>query len=241
VRSGQAPAPAGFEPWILKFDGIDDKELGETKGFGRIEYAYHRMAVSAGIIMTECRLLEEGGRAHFMTRRFDRDLAGNKIHVQSLCALGHYDFNMPGAYSYEQAMAMIQKLNIGHDALREMFRRMAFNLIARNQDDHTRNIDFLMDQSGRWKLSPAFDVTWAYRSEGPWTNRHQMRVNGKQDDFQRDDMLAAAKQYGIKDGGSIIDKVGEAVGRWTSFAKEAGVPDRMSETIGKTHRLSLAE
>ncbi|MBN2188687.1 MAG: type II toxin-antitoxin system HipA family toxin [Chitinispirillaceae bacterium] len=241
VRSGQVPVPAGFEPWILKFDGIDDKESGETKGFGRIEYAYHLMAVSAGIAMTECRLFEEGGRAHFMTRRFDRDQAGNKIHVQSLCALGHYDFNMPGAYSYEQAMAMIQKLNIGHDALREMFRRMAFNLIARNQDDHTRNIDFLMDQNGRWRLSPAFDVMWAYRSEGSWTSRHQMRVNGKQDDFKRDDLLAAAQQYGIKEGDSIIDKAGEAVGRWTSFAKEAGVPDRMSETIGKTHRLALAQ
>jgi serine/threonine-protein kinase HipA len=241
VRSGQVPAPAGFEPWILKFDGIDDKELGETKGFGRIEYAYHLMAVGAGIAMTECRLLEEGGRAHFMTRRFDRDHAGNKIHAQSLCALGHYDFNMPGAYSYEQAMAMIQKLNIGHDALREMFRRMVFNLIARNQDDHTRNIDFCMDPDGRWMLSPAFDVMWAYRSEGRWTNRHQMRVNGKQDDFTRKDLLAAAEQYGIKDGDSIIDKVGEAAGRWPSFAREAGVPSCMIETIGKTHRLSLAE
>jgi serine/threonine-protein kinase HipA len=239
VRSGQVSAPAGFEPWILKFDGINDKELGEPQGFGRIEYAYHTMARKAGIEMTECRLYEEGGRAHFMTRRFDRDKAGNKIHMQSLCALGHYDFNMPGAYSYEQAFAMIHKLNIGYNALTEMFRRMVFNLIARNQDDHTRNIAFLMDQSGAWKLSPAFDVMWAYRSQGSWTNRHQMRVNGKQDDFKREDLLAAAQQYGIKDGRAMIDKVGEAVSNWPSFALDAGVPKPVSRKIGATHRLAL--
>lgn len=239
VRSGQVAAPAGFESWILKFDGVNDKELGEPQGFGRVEYAYHIMARKAGIQMTECRLFEEGGRAHFMTRRFDRDRAGNKIHMQSLCALGHYDFNLPGGYSYEQAFAMIQKLNIGHDSLREMFRRMAFNMIARNQDDHTRNIAFLMDRSGDWRLSPAFDVMWAYRSQGPWTNRHQMRVNGKQDDFKREDLLAAAQQYGIKDAGSIIDKVGEAVSNWPSFAHDAGVPKGISKKIGATHRLAL--
>jgi serine/threonine-protein kinase HipA len=241
VCSGQAPAPNGFEPWILKFDGVNDKELGEPQGFGRVEYAYHIMAKKAGIEMTECRLFEEGGRAHFMTRRFDRDNSGNKIHMQSLCALGHYDFNMPGAYSYEQAFAMIQKLNIGHEALREMFRRMAFNLIARNQDDHTRNIAFLMDPSGRWQLSPAFDVMWAYRSQGPWTNQHQMRVNGKQDDFTQQDLLVAAQHYGIKDGRSIIDNVGNAVAEWPRFAQEAGVTKGTSGRIGKTHRLGLVK
>jgi serine/threonine-protein kinase HipA len=240
VRSGQVPAPAGFEPWILKFDGIHDKELGEPRGFGRIEYAYHRMARAAGIEMTECRLLEEGGRAHFMTRRFDRDQAGNKIHVQSLCALGHYDFNRPGQYSYEQAFAMIQKLNIGHDALCEMFRRMSFNLIASNKDDHTRNIAFLMDRQGHWKLSPAFDVMWAHNPDGFWTNRHQMSINGKQDDFKRDDVLGVAEQYGIKDGAAILDKVGEAVSRWRSFAKEAGVLGEVAKEIGESHLLALS-
>jgi serine/threonine-protein kinase HipA len=239
VRSGQVPTPAGFEPWILKFDGINDKELGQTQEFGRIEYAYHLMAVQAGIEMTRCRLLEEGGRAHFMTRRFDRDQNNDKIHMQSLCALGHYDFNMPGAYSYEQAFAMIQQLGIGHDALREMFRRMAFNIIARNQDDHTRNIAFCMNKSGIWRLSPAYDVMWAYRSEGPWTSRHQMRVNGKQDDFNRQDLLSAAKQFGIKDGSAILDKVGEAVHRWPSFADQAGISDGVSKRIKKTHRVGL--
>jgi serine/threonine-protein kinase HipA len=240
VRSGQVPAPAGFESWILKFDGIHDKELGEPKGFGRIEYAYYLMARAAGIEMTECRLLEEGGRAHFMTRRFDRDESGGKIHVQSLCALGHYDFNRSGEYSYEQAFAMIQKVNIGHDALREMFRRMSFNLIASNKDDHTRNIAFLMDQQGHWRLSPAFDVMWAHNPDGFWTNRHQMSVNGKQLDFNRDDLLAVAQAYGIKDGPSIIAKVGEAVRRWPEFAKEVEVHPEVAGEIGRTHLLMLA-
>jgi serine/threonine-protein kinase HipA len=225
VRSGQVPAPAGFEPWILKFDGINDEELQEPQEFGRIEYAYHLMAVQAGIEMTRCRLLEEGGRAHFMTRRFDRDQNGNKLHVQSLCALGHYDFNMPGAYSYEQVFSLIQQIAIGHEALREMFRRMVFNIIARNQDDHTRNISFCMDRRGNWRLSPAYDVTWVYRSGGPWTGRHQMQVNGKQDDFTRQDLISAAKQYGIKDANAIIDQVSETVSQWPSFAREVGVSD----------------
>ncbi|MBN2201101.1 type II toxin-antitoxin system HipA family toxin, partial [bacterium] len=214
VRSGQVPAPEGFEPWILKFDGVQDRELGSTQGFGRVELAYHRMAVACGIEMTKCRLLEEGGRAHFMTRRFDWDRQGNKIHMQSLCAMGHYDFNMAGAFGYEQALAVIQRLNLGYPALREMFRRMAFNVIARNQDDHTRNIAFLMDHKGRWRLSPAFDVMWAFSSEGPWTNRHQMRINGKQDDFKRSDLLEVADGFGIREGSDIIEQVTEAVGRW---------------------------
>jgi serine/threonine-protein kinase HipA len=241
VRSGQVPAPAGFEPWILKFDGVQDKELGDPRGFGRIECAYHHMAVAAGIEMAECRLLEEEGRAHFMTRRFDRDNQGGKIHMQSLCALGHYDFNLAGAYGYEQAFTTIQQLNLGYEAMREMFRRMAFNLIARNQDDHTRNIAFLMDSNGRWKLSPVFDVIWAYNPQGTWTNRHQMRVNGKQDGFVRDDLLTVAGQFGIKDGAEILDAVGAAIARWPAYAREAGVSAQMIRRIGQTHRLDLTE
>jgi serine/threonine-protein kinase HipA len=241
VRSGQVPAPPGFEPWILKFDGVNDRELGESRGFGRIEYAYHIMARKAGITMTDCRVLEENGRAHFMTRRFDRDVRDDKIHVQSLCALGHYDFNLPGACSYEQTFALIQKLGIGHDAVRQMYRRMVFNLIARNQDDHTRNISFCMDRSGQWTLSPAYDVMWAYNSGGSWTNRHQMRVNGKQDGFVREDLLAAADQYGIRNAGAIIDEVGEAVAGWPRIAEENGISRAMADTIRKTHRMDLAK
>lgn len=241
VRSGQVPAPADFESWILKFDGVNDAQLGDPKGFGRVEYAYHRMAVAAGIQMSECRLLEEGGRAHFMTRRFDRDARGNKIHMQSLCALGHYDFNAAGEYGYEQAFSAIRRLNVGHDELREMFRRMVFNVMTRNQDDHTRNIAFLMDPDGRWRLAPAFDVVWSFNPAGRWTHRHQMSLNGKRDDFTPADLFAVADQAGIRGVSELLDRVAEAVSRWPRYAEETGVDPVLKRTIGKTHRLALAQ
>jgi serine/threonine-protein kinase HipA len=240
VRSGQVNAPKGFEPWILKFDGVRDNALGDPQEFGRIEYVYHQMAVKAGIEMSPCHLLKEGSRAHFMTRRFDRGLDGARIHMQSLCAIGHYDFNAPGAYSYEQALSVIQRLNLGYPIMGEMFRRMVFNVVARNQDDHTRNIAFLMDPDGHWRLSPAFDVIWAYNSGGNWTNRHQMRVNGKLDDFDRADLMTVAEQYGIKNAGEIIGQVGESVAHWPELAREAEVPSELVEMVRASHRLNLA-
>jgi serine/threonine-protein kinase HipA len=237
VRSGQVPPPPGFEPWILKFDGVNEASLGDPKGFGRVEYAYHHMASAAGISMMPCRLLEENGRAHFMTRRFDRTADGGKIHVQSLCALAHYDFNAAGEYGYEQALSVIQQLNLGHPTMQEMFRRMAFNVVARNQDDHTRNIAFLMDQKGSWALSPAFDVVWAYNPSGAWTNRHQMSINGERDNFTRADILSVAKQFGIRGVKEILLQVLDAVARWSEFAKVASVPDDLVQQIALTHRL----
>jgi serine/threonine-protein kinase HipA len=237
VRSGQVPPPPGFEPWILKFDGVNEASLGDPKGFGRVEYAYNSMAVAAGIRMMPCRLLEENGRAHFMTRRFDRSPDGMKIHMQSLCALAHYDFNAAGEYGYEQALSVIQHLNLGHPAMQEMFRRMAFNVVARNQDDHTRNIAFLMDQNGIWTLSPAFDVVWAYNPTGKWTNRHQMSINGKRDHFISADLLSVAKQFGIKGAEGILSQVIDTVARWPEFADEAGVPENLVKQIAPTHRL----
>ncbi|MDP3285759.1 MAG: type II toxin-antitoxin system HipA family toxin [Desulfobacterales bacterium] len=237
VRSGQVPPPPGFEPWILKFDGVNETSLGDPKGFGRVEYAYNSMAVAAGIKMMPCRLLEENGRAHFMTRRFDRTPDGMKIHMQSLCALAHYDFNAAGEYGYEQAQSVIQQLNLGHPAMQEMFRRMAFNVAARNQDDHTRNIAFLMDQNGKWTLSPAFDVVWAYNPTGKWTNRHQMSINGKRDNFTSADLLSVAKQFGIKGAEGILSQVIDAVARWPEFADKTGVPEDLVKQIAPTHRL----
>ncbi len=236
VRSGQVPAPAGFEPWLLKFDGASEDALGDPKGFGRVEYAYHLMAGAAGVVMSRCWLLEEGGRAHFMTRRFDRTADGEKIHVQSLCALGHYDFNAPGAYGYEHALGLIRKLNLGHPALQQMFRRMVFNVAARNQDDHTRNIAFSMDRAGTWALAPAFDVIWSYNPDGRWTDRHQMSVNGKRDGFALDDLLVVARQFDLNGAESIVEEVCDAVGRWPEFAREAGVEPAMMERIAATHR-----
>jgi serine/threonine-protein kinase HipA len=239
VRSGQVPVPPGFEPWILKFDGVQDQTLGDPKGYGRIEFAYHLMATECGIQMMPCRLLEEGGRAHFMTKRFDRGQHNEKLHMLSLCGIAHYDFNAAGAYSYEEALGVILRLNLGHPAIEELYRRMVFNVVARNQDDHTRNIAFLMDQSGRWQLAPAFDVIWAYNPSGRWTNVHQMRINGKQDAIVRSDLQSVAAAYGIRRGKEIIDQVMDVVSRWAEFAVEAGVSVEMQEAVGVSHRLSF--
>ncbi|TVS10154.1 MAG: type II toxin-antitoxin system HipA family toxin, partial [Wenzhouxiangella sp.] len=201
VRSGQVPVEAGFEHWILKFDGVRgnrDRELDDPQGYGAIEYAYYLMATAAGIDMAECRLFEENGRRHFMTRRFDRDRYGGKRHMQSLCALAHYDYNLPGAYSYEQALQIIRRLGLGPDAVEQQFRRMVFNLVARNHDDHVKNIAFLMDKRGQWRLSPAFDVTYSYNPEGDWTASHQMSVNGKRDGFELEDLRACARNASMK-------------------------------------------
>lgn len=239
VRSGQAPPPEGFEPWILKFDGAGRESLGDPVGFGRVEHAYHRMAVAAGVEMTECRLLEEDGRAHFMTRRFDRDPHGGKIHMQSLCAMAHFDFNSPGEYGYEQALSVIQRLNLGYPVLEQMFRRMVFNVVARNQDDHTRNIAFLMTPDGQWRLAPAFDVVWAHNPEGRWTSLHQMTVNAKRDAFTRADILTPAGTFGIKGAAEIVDGIVDAVSRWDRFANDAGVAPDLKRAIGRSHRLRL--
>jgi len=239
VRSGQVGIPPGFEPWILKFDGVSDESLGDPNGFGRVEYAYYLMALKAGIRMNLCRLLEENGRAHFMTRRFDRDDDGGKIHVQSLCAMAHYDFNAAGEYGYEQAFNIILRLNLGHEVLQEMYRRMVFNVLARNQDDHTRNIAFLMDQDGTWCLSPAFDMVWAFNPVGRWTDRHQMSINGKRVGFSLEDLEAPAKGYDIRDAAKIREEVAEAVAMWPEFARRAEVDALMSQEIGKKHLFGI--
>ena len=238
VRSGQVPAPPGFESWILKFDGVNDAALGDPQGYGRVEYVYSRMAAMASIEMTACRLLKEGPRAHFMTRRFDRDESG-KIHAQSLCAMAHYDFNAAGQYSYEQAFQVMQTLDLGYPAIEEFFRRMVFNVLARNQDDHTRNVAFLMDRRGRWRLSPAFDVVWAYNPSGDWTSRHQMSINGKRDDFSKKDLLAVAGQFGIRNAVAIMEQTAEVVAAWPRLADEEEVPHELRAAVQKSFRLKI--
>lgn len=244
VRSGQIAAGEGFGYWLLKFDGVTgnkDKELEDPKGYGAIEYAYHLMAKAAGISMSECRLLEENGRRHFMTRRFDRLDGGAKLHMQSLCALAHFDFNQAGAYSYEQALLTIRQLELPMAAVEEQFRRMAFNIVARNQDDHVKNIAFLMNQQGEWSLAPAFDVTYNYNPSGSWTAKHQMTLNAKRDGFVLADFEACAKAALMKRGraATIIHEVQTAVKRWPEFAAEAKLTDEWRKKIQKTHRLTF--
>ena len=239
VRSGQVAAPKGYDYWILKFDGVRDTSLGDPAGYGRIEYAYSLMAKAAGINMTECRLLEEGDRAHFMTRRFDRAGRNEKLHVQSLCAMAHFDFNTPGTHSYEEAFRTMRELRLPYKDAEQQYRRMVFNVVARNQDDHTKNIAFIMDKRGQWGLAPAFDVIYAYNPDGPWTHQHQMSIHGKRDGFTIADLLAVGKEMNIKSGVPIIEAVIESVSQWPRFASEAGVENRQIEAIGKVHRLSL--
>lgn len=243
-RSGQAPAGKGFGHWLMKFDGVQgnrDKELADPQGFGRIEYAYSLMAADAGIRMQACRLHEEGGRAHFMTKRFDRNDTGAKLHMQSLGAMRHFDFNQAGAYAYEQAIETIQLLSLPMEDVEQQVRRAFLNLLARNHDDHVKNIAFLMDRRGRWRLSPAFDLTYSYNPDGAWTSRHQMSLNGKRDGFEVEDLLAFAQTAGLKKAKAkaLLGEVAASVKNWRRHATAAGVIARDVERIESTFRSQL--
>lgn len=233
VRSGQVEAPEGFDYYLIKLDGVSaERGFRETENYGRLEYSFYKLARACGIEMTECSLLEENGRAHFLTKRFDRE-NGRKVHMQTLCAIAHYDFQLKRGYSYEQAFNVMRALRLPYSAAREMFLRIVFNVAVRNQDDHTKNISFLMGEDGKWRLSPAYDVGYAYNPDGGWTATHQMSVNGKFDGIDRDDLLAFARAEGIKDAAETIDKVADSVSLWPRIAMDCGVPKEMVETIVK--------
>lgn len=243
VRSGHIGPQAGFTYWLLKFDGVNDnsdKELNDPKGYGRIEYAYYLCAIAAGITMSESRLLEEGGRAHFMTKRFDRsDATAEKQHMLSLCGMAHYDYQEAGNTSYEQALHICQQLSLPMEDKLQLFRRMAFNVIMRNHDDHTKNISFMMNRSGQWRLSPAYDVIYAYNPKGEWTSQHQMSINGKRDLFSRDDLLATSKAAGLNRTRckQIIDEVMSTSLQWEKYAQQAGIEKKRLQSIKKTCRV----
>jgi len=243
VRSGQLDLDPEFEHWILKFDGAEAQEpaLGAPRGYGAIEWVYSQLALEAGIEMSECRLLEENGRRHFMTRRFDRLADGAKLHMQSLGALAHLDYNMTGAHSYEQAFLAMRRLGLPMQQVEEQFRRMAFNVVARNQDDHVKNIAFLMDRDGAWRLSPAFDLTYAYSDRGGNTARHQMSLNEKRDDFTLEDFRAVARTCSMKRGRGedILAEVVDAVRTWPAVAERYGVERTRIDRIRATHRLAF--
>ncbi len=243
IRSGQVDAGLGFEYWILKFDGVSgntDKELEDPQGYGVIELAYHHMAGEAGIEMTECRLLEENSRRHFMTRRFDR-LGGDKLHMQSLGALAHYDLNTARVNSYEQALLVIRQIGLGADVAEQQFRRMVFNVIGRNQDDHVKNIAFLMDREGEWGLSPAFDVSYAHQPGGDWTSEHQMAVNGKFDNFTMDDFDAVGLVAALPRARArrIVSDIVDIVSQWPQYAAAVGVDTEDIRRVQNGLRLSI--
>lgn len=235
VRSGQAIAPKGFEYYLIKFDGVTDSQFGSAIGYGSVEMAYYNMAIEAGIDMMESRLLEENGRAHFMTKRFDRMNGTDKIHVQTFCAMRHYDFNEVNLFSYEELFETMRILGLSYPSAQELFRRMVFNVMSRNCDDHTKNFAFVMDKTGEWELSPAYDVCHAYRPGSDWVSQHALSINGKRRNITRQDLLTVGKSMNIKNAGEIIDKVATVVANWNAYAEAVNVDNKLREAIGATH------
>lgn len=238
IQSGQLDAPAGFEHWLLKFDGLgEDLELGYSQNYGRIEYVYYQMAKDAGIRISECQLLHENGRTHFMTKRFDRAAGNVKHHIQTLCAMDHIDYKKSAVNSYEQYFLVIRQLKLGHDAEVEAFRRMVFNVMGRNCDDHTKNFSFLLRKGGPWELAPAYDICFAYNPNGEWTNQHLMSVNGKYKNINLADLQAVANRFGIGEFKSIVKSVRSALEKWPDLAENAGVQASKIEKIQSLHLL----
>lgn len=235
VRSGQVPAPKGFGYWLLKFDGVSYSEHDSVteipRGIGNVEYAYYKMALQAGIHMSESRILEDSSGCHFMTKRFDRTEKGSKLHMQTLAALSHLDRDV--RHSYEEAFATMRKLGLDAKADEDLFRYMVFNVLAKNNDDHTKNISFLMDELGTWKLAPAYDLCYANNPRSHWINRHQMSINMKQENIKRDDLKAVAERIGIRKYSSILDQVENAVASWDEIAKDCGVRKNHREEISQ--------
>lgn len=238
VRSGQIDLPEDFEHWLLKFDGVgEDQELGSSQNYGRIEYAYALMAKKAGIEMSLCELLTENGRAHFMTKRFDREKGNIKHHIQTLCGMDHVDYKKKETNAYEQLLMAIRKLGMGHEAEVEAFRRMVFNVLTCNCDDHSKNFSFILKQGGAWDLAPAYDLTFAHNPKGEWTHQHLMSVNGKFKDITKKDFLSVADRFGVGEAKFVIDEVSAALELWPKFAKEAGLSSKAIKNIQKLHEL----
>lgn len=248
IHSGQTDAPAGFEHYLLKFDGVTEQKVqselfGDPQGFGRMEYAYYQMAQACGINMSHCELLHDGPRAHFITQRFDR-IHNQKLHYVSLCAMDHADFKQPGSYSYEQLFALMRSLRLQRNDAIQIIRRMVFNVIARNQDDHTKNFGFLLappqpDQTPQWQLAPAFDIAYSYKPDSPWVSLHQMSINGKRDQFDREDLIAAAPERLRKETVTAIERTLDVVSQWPRYAKDNGVFATLTEEIQRHIRLAL--
>ena len=238
-RSGYVSAEPGFEPWLMKLDGVSRSadgsinSLDRAEEFTRIEYAYYLMAQAAGINMSQSLLYEEGSRAHFLTRRFDRSAVGERIHLQSLCAMDHLDFRYRDTHDYAQYFSVIRKLGMGTDELTQGFRRMVFNVVAMNRDDHTKNVGFLLTQEGRWTLAPAYDLTHAFNPQGEWTQRHQMGINAKFEHITLADIYEVGDRQAIPAFKSVTAEVLDAVDSWETFANLAGVKREGQKRVAK--------
>ena len=230
IRSGQGKVPKGFEHWLIKLDGVSGEQFGESSGWGRVEYAYYLMAKECGITISECKLMEENGRAHFMTKRFDRD-GNKKHHIQSLCGSQHYDFNDMYGYSYEQVFQTMRLLRLTYPEAEEMFRRMVFNVVATNYDDHTKNFSFILKKGEAWQLAPAYDLCFSYAPTNHWVNKQTLSVNGKRQNITKEDLMSIAKDNSIKKAGKIINKISTVVQNWSNYAKQAGVRSDLKNKI----------
>ncbi|OAQ42339.1 toxin HipA [Pedobacter psychrophilus] len=230
VRSGQTDVPEGFEHWLIKLDGVFDAQFGESSGWGKVEYAYYLMATECGIEMSDCKLLEEGARAHFMTKRFDRD-NNIKHHVQTLCGINHFDYNNLFSYGYEQVFQTMRLLRLNYPEAEQMFKRMVFNVLATNCDDHTKNFSFRMKKNEKWELAPAYDVCYAFDPNNVWVNQQTLSVNGKHRNISKEDLMTIADANNIKKAEKVINTINEIVKQWLSFADKVGVRDDLKKTI----------
>ena len=234
VRSGQTKSPNGFEHWLIKLDGVSDAQFGASHGFGRVEYAYHLMAKDCKIDMMECRLLEEHKRAHFMTKRFDREGNDTKHHIQTLCGIQHFDYNNLHGYSYEQLFQTMRMLKMTYPDAVQMFRRMVFNVMATNYDDHTKNFSFRLKKNGNWELSPAYDICYSYDPNNVWVSQHTLSINGKHKAILKSDLLKIASDNNIKKAKAIIEEIKTVVCNWKQYAKQAKVSSELNNSIAKT-------
>jgi serine/threonine-protein kinase HipA len=234
IKSGQIQAPKGFEYWLIKLDGVSDIQLGSSHGYGRVEMAYYNMAKACGIKMMPSQLLEENGRAHFMTKRFDREENGEKHHIQTFCALKHFDFNLVKSFSYEQLFQSMRELKLTYADAEQMFRRMVFNVIARNCDDHTKNFSFLLRQGGKWELAPAYDICHAYRPGSEWVSEHALSINGKRNEITKVDLLSIGESIACKKASEIVNEINDIVNEWKRFADEVNVNHSLRNEIAKT-------
>jgi len=234
VKSGQTKAPKGFEHWLIKLDGVSDVQLGSSQGYGKVEMAYYTMAKACGIDMMPSRLLEENGRSHFMTKRFDREGSETKHHVQTFCAMKHFDYNLVRSFSYEQLFQCMRELKLTYADAEQMFRRMVFNVIARNCDDHTKNFSFLLRQGGTWELAPAYDLCHAYRPGSEWVSQQALSINGKRKNIAKTDLLAVGESIRCKKAAEIVDEIKNTVHQWKDFADEVNVKGSLRDEIANT-------
>lgn len=234
VRSGQTTAPKGFEHWLIKLDGVSDIQLGASVGYGRVEMAYYNMATDCGIEMMPSKLLEENGRAHFITKRFDREAGSTKHHIQTLCAMKHFDYSALTSFSYEQLFQTMRELKLPYPAAEQMFRRMVFNVIARNCDDHTKNFSFRLKKDSEWELTPAYDICHAYQPGHAWVSQHILSINGKRTDITKKDLLTIADATRIRKAPEIIEQINEVVSNWTTYANLVEVHPKLRDSIAET-------